>query len=54
MKFKNCRKYNTTRKNMKQISTESLEVDLGIRIDKSHFWILLLSVKLLQLKSWGN
>jgi hypothetical protein len=31
------RKYNTTRKNMKHISIEFLGVDLGIRLDKSHF-----------------
>jgi hypothetical protein len=44
------RKYNTTQKNMKQISIESLRVDLGVRLDKSHFCTLLPSVKLLQLK----
>jgi hypothetical protein len=31
------RKYNTTQKNTKQISIESLGVDLGFRLDKSHF-----------------
>jgi hypothetical protein len=44
------RKYNTIRKNMKQISIESLRVDLGIRMDKSHFYTLLPSVKFLQLQ----
>jgi hypothetical protein len=36
---------------MKQISIESLRVDLGVGLDKSHFCTLLPSVKLLQLKS---
>jgi hypothetical protein len=44
------RKYNTARKNMKQISIGSLRVDLVVRLDKSHFCTLLPSVKLLQLK----
>jgi hypothetical protein len=44
------RKYNTTQKNMKKISIESLRVDLGIRLDKYHFCTFLLSVKLLQLQ----
>jgi hypothetical protein len=44
-------KYNTTRKNMKQIPIESLRVDLGIRLDKIHFCTLLPSVKLLQLNT---
>jgi hypothetical protein len=36
---------------MKQISIEYVRVDIGIRIDKSHFCTLLCSIKLLQSKS---
>jgi hypothetical protein len=35
---------------MKQIPIESLRVDLGVMLDKSHFCIVLPFVKLLQLK----
>jgi hypothetical protein len=43
---------NTTllEKNMKPISIESLRVDLGIRLEQSHFCMLLPYVKLLQLQ----
>jgi hypothetical protein len=44
------RKYNTTQKNMKQISIESLRVNLGFRLDKSYPYTLLPSVKFLQLE----
>jgi hypothetical protein len=33
------RKCNTTQKNMKQISIESLRVDLGVRFDQILFWV---------------
>jgi hypothetical protein len=36
---------------MKQISIESLRVDLGIRVDQTQLYALLPPVKLLQLKS---
>jgi hypothetical protein len=48
--FKMRRKYNTTQKNMKQISIESLRVNLGFRLDKSYPYTLLPSVKFLQLE----
>jgi hypothetical protein len=35
--FKMHRKYNTTQKNTKQISIESLGIDIGIRLYKSDF-----------------
>jgi hypothetical protein len=40
-------KYNKTQKNLKQISIESLRIELGNGLDKVHFCALLPPVKLL-------